>query len=92
MYGRRPLAFWNNSVLVNSKEAEVQSMLSVFYAEDKLPRESWISLRYGCASLSWHPNIRGFWRTWPKHLTISATRKHAIQYAEASVKNGFTAD
>jgi eukaryotic-like serine/threonine-protein kinase len=72
---------------VNSKEAEVQSMLSVFYAEDKF-REKAIS--HATTALALAPRDPWILADVAQTFDELGDRKHAIRYAEASVKNGFT--
>jgi len=83
----KALSLLEQYALVNSKEAEVQSMLSVFYAEDKL-REKAIS--HATAALELAPKDPWILADLAQTFDELGDRKHAIQYAEASVKNGFT--
>jgi tetratricopeptide (TPR) repeat protein len=74
---------------VNPQEATVQSALSTYYAEDKL-REKALTHVESALALA------------PKHSSVLADvaetyedlgdRKHALQYAQQSLKNGGTMD
>jgi serine/threonine protein kinase/Flp pilus assembly protein TadD len=83
----KTLALLEQYASVNSKEAEVQSMLSVFYAEDKL-REKAIS--HATAALALAPKDPWILADVAQTFDQLGDRKQAIQYAQASVKNGFT--
>jgi serine/threonine protein kinase/Flp pilus assembly protein TadD len=83
----KTLGLLEQYALVNSKEAEVQSMLSVFYAEDKL-REKAIS--HATVALELAPKDPWILADLAQTFDELGDRKHALQYAEASVKNGFT--
>lgn len=72
---------------LNSREAPVQSTLSTFYAEDKL-REN--ALAHATAALALAPKDPGVLADLAETYDHLGDRKRAIQYAQDSLKNGYT--
>jgi serine/threonine-protein kinase len=75
--------------LLDSKEAAVQSMLSTFYGEDKL-REKAIS--HANAALALAPKDPSILADVAEAYDFLGERRRAIQYAQESLKHGYTVD
>ena len=74
---------------VNSQEATVQSSLSTFYAEDKLREKA---LAHAESALALAPKDPSVLADVAETYEDLGDRKHAIQYARQSLKNGATMD
>ncbi|HYT22903.1 MAG TPA: protein kinase [Candidatus Polarisedimenticolia bacterium] len=72
---------------VNSQEAPVQSMLSTYYAEDKLREKALTSANAALALAPKDPDVLADLAETYDDL---GDRKSAIQYARDSLKNGYT--
>jgi len=72
---------------VNSQEAPVQSMLSTYYAEDKLREKALTSANAALALAPRDPDVLADLAETYDDL---GDRKRAIQYARDSLKNGYT--
>jgi eukaryotic-like serine/threonine-protein kinase len=72
---------------LNSQEARVQSMLSMFYAEDKLREKA---IARANAALSLAPKDPWILADIAETYYDLGDRKRAIQYAQESLKNGYT--
>jgi serine/threonine protein kinase/tetratricopeptide (TPR) repeat protein len=83
----KTLSLLEQYALLNSQEAPVQSMLSTYYAEDKL-RERAIS--HANAALALTPKDPGVLADVAETYNDLGDRKRAIQYAQDSLKNGYT--
>jgi serine/threonine-protein kinase len=73
--------------VIGSKEAPVQSMLSIFYAHDKL-REKTISRANTALALA--PKDPAIFADVAEAYDTLGDRQRAIQYAEDSLKRGYT--
>jgi tetratricopeptide (TPR) repeat protein len=71
----------------NSQEAPVQSMLSMLYAEDKLREKA---LAHAKAALALAPKDPWILADIAETYDDLGDRKHAIQYTQDSLKNGYT--
>jgi serine/threonine-protein kinase len=83
----RTLSLLEQYASLNSQEAPVQSMLSMFYAEDKL-REKAVSRANAALALA--PKDAGILADIAETYYDLGDRKRAIQYAQDSLKNGYT--
>jgi serine/threonine protein kinase/tetratricopeptide (TPR) repeat protein len=83
----KTLALLEQYAALNSQEAPVQSMLSMLYAEDKL-REKAISRANAALALA--PKDPGILADVAETYDDLGNRKTAIQYAQDSLKNGYT--
>src|SRR5207249_11337845 len=72
---------------VNSQEAPVQSMLSTYYAEDKLRQKALASANAALALTPKDPDVLADIAETYDDL---GDRKRAIQFARDSLKNGYT--
>jgi serine/threonine-protein kinase len=72
---------------LNSQEAPVQSMLSMLYAEDKLREKA---LAHANAALALAPKDPWILADVAETYDDLGDRKRAIQYAQDSLKNGYT--
>ena len=72
---------------LNSQEASVQSMLSMFYAEDNLREKA---IARANAALALAPNDPWILADIAETYDDLGDRKRAIQYAKESLKNGYT--
>ena len=72
---------------VNSQEARVQSMLSMLYAEDKLREKA---LAHARAALKLAPNDPWVLSDIAETYDDLGDRKRAIEFAQNSLKNGYT--
>ena len=75
--------------LLDSKEASVQSMLSTFYGEDKLRQKA---ISHANAALALAPKDPGILADIAETYDYLGERRRAIQYAEDSLKQGYTLD
>ncbi len=75
--------------LLDSKEASVQSMLSTFYGEDKLRQKA---ISHANAALALAPKDPGILADVAETYDYLGERRRAIQYAEDSLKQGYTLD
>jgi eukaryotic-like serine/threonine-protein kinase len=82
----KTLAMLEQYASLNSKEALVQSMLSVFYAEAKLRDKAMVQAN---SALKLAPKDPGILADVAETYDDLGDRKHAIQFAEASLKNGY---
>ncbi len=82
----KTLSLLEQFVLLNSQEAPVQSMLSTYYAEDKLREKA---LAHAKAALAMAPKDPGVLADVAETYDDLGDRKRAIQYAQASLKNGY---
>ncbi|MGA2430535.1 MAG: protein kinase [Candidatus Acidiferrum sp.] len=85
----RTISSLEQYALLDSKEASVQSMLSTFYGEDKL-REKTIS--HANAALALAPKDPAILADVAEAYDYLGERRRAIQYAEDSLKQGYTVD
>jgi eukaryotic-like serine/threonine-protein kinase len=85
----RTISSLEQYALLDSKEAAVQSMLSTFYAEDKL-REKAIS--HANAALALAPKDPSILADVAEAYDFLGERRRAIQYAQESLKHGYTVD
>ncbi len=83
----RTLSVLEQYALLDSKEAAVQSMLSTFYAQDKL-REKTIS--HANAALALAPKDPAVLADVAEAYDTLGDRQRALQYAQDSLKQGFT--
>ncbi len=72
---------------LNSQEAPVQSMLSMLYAEDKLREKA---IARANAALALAPKNPWVLADVAETYDDLGDRKRAIQYAQESLKNGYT--
>jgi len=89
MYSARAktLSLLEQYASVNSQEAPVQSMLSTYYAEDKLREKALTSAN---AALALAPKDPGVLADLAETYDDLGDRKRAIKYAQDSLKNGYT--
>jgi tetratricopeptide (TPR) repeat protein len=73
--------------LLDSKEAAVQSMLSTFYGEDKLRQKT---ISHANAALALAPKDPAILADVAEAYDYLGERRRAIQYAEDSLKQGYT--
>jgi eukaryotic-like serine/threonine-protein kinase len=83
----RTLSLVEEYAQVNSEEAPVQSMLSMLYAEDKRRDKA---LSHAKAALALAPNDPWILADIAETYDTLGDRKTAIQYAQDSLKNGYT--
>jgi len=83
----RTLSLLEQYALLNSQEASVQSMLSTYYAEDKLREKA---VAHANAALALAPKDPGVLADVAETFNDLGDRKRAIQYAQDSLKNGYT--
>jgi len=83
----KTLSLLEQYVLLNSQEASVQSMLSTYYAEDKLRERA---LAHANAALALAPKDPGVLADVAETYDDLGERKRAIQYAQDSLKNGYS--
>jgi tetratricopeptide (TPR) repeat protein len=83
----KTLSLLEQFVLLNSQEASVQSMLSTYYAEDKLREKA---LAHAKAALALAPKDPGVLADVAETYDDLGDRKRAIQYAHDSLKNGYS--
>src|SRR6266404_6281925 len=76
----KTLSLLEQFVLLNSQEASVQSILSTYYAEDKLREKA----------LAHAPKDPGVLADVAETYDDLGDRKRAIQYAQDSLKNGYS--
>ncbi len=83
----KTLSLLEQFVVLNSQEASVQSMLSTYYAEDKLREKA---LAHAKAALAMAPKDPGVLADVAETYDDLGDRKRAIQYAQDSLKNGYS--
>jgi serine/threonine protein kinase/tetratricopeptide (TPR) repeat protein len=83
----KTLSLLEQYALLNSQEAPVQSMLSMFYAEDKLREKA---ITHANAALALAPKDPWILADIAETYDDLGDRKRAIQYAQDSLKNGYT--
>lgn len=83
----RTLSLLEQYALLNSEEAPLQSMLSTYYAEDKLREKA---LAHAKAALILAPNDPWILADIAETYDDLGDRKRAIQFAQDSLKNGYT--
>ncbi len=83
----KTLSLLEQYALLNSQEASVQSMLSTYYAEDKLREKA---LAHANAALALAPKDPGVLADVAETYNDLGDRKRAMQYAQDSLKNGYT--
>jgi serine/threonine-protein kinase len=83
----RTLSLLEQYASLNSQEAPVQSMLSMLYAEDKLREKA---LARANAALALAPKDAWILADIAETYDDLGDRKRAIQYAQESLKNGYT--
>jgi eukaryotic-like serine/threonine-protein kinase len=83
----KTLSLLEQYAALNSQEALVQSMLSTFYAEDKLREKA---LAHANAALALGPKNPWVLADIAETYDDLGDRKRAIQYAQDSLKNGYT--
>jgi eukaryotic-like serine/threonine-protein kinase len=83
----KTLTLLEQYALLNSQEAPVQSMLSILYAEDKLREKA---LARANAALALAPKNPWVLADIAETYDDLGDRKRAIQYAQDSLKNGYT--
>jgi serine/threonine protein kinase/tetratricopeptide (TPR) repeat protein len=83
----KTLSLLEQYALLNSKEAPVQSMLSILYAEDKLRDKA---LAHANAALGLAPKNPWILADIAETYDDLGDRKRAIQYAQDSLRNGYT--
>jgi serine/threonine-protein kinase len=83
----KTLTLLEQYVLVNSQDAPAQSMLSILYAEDKLREKA---LGHVKAAITLAPNDPWVLADIAEVYDDLGDRKRAIQYAQESLKSGYT--
>jgi serine/threonine-protein kinase len=83
----KTLTLLEQYALLNSQEAPVQSMLGILYAEDKLREKA---LARANAALALTPKNPWVLADIAETYDDLGDRKRAIQYAQDSLKNGYT--
>ena len=83
----KTLSLLEQYVLLNPQEPQVQSMLSTYYAEDKLREKA---LAHANAALALAPKDPGVLADVAETYDDLGERKRAIQYAQDSLKNGYS--
>lgn len=83
----RTLSLLEQYALLNPREAPVQSMLSMLYAEDK-QREK--ALSHATAALALAPKDAGILADIAETYDEIGDRQRAIRYVQGSLKNGYT--
>jgi eukaryotic-like serine/threonine-protein kinase len=83
----KTLSLLEQYALMNSREAPVQSMLSMLYAEDKQRQEA---LSHANAALALAPKDPWILADVAETYYDLGERKRAIQFAQDSLKNGYT--
>jgi len=83
----KTLSLLEQYALLNSQEAPVQSMLGMLYAEDKLREKA---LAHAHAALALAPRNAWVLADVAETYDDLGDRKRAIQYAQDSLKNGYT--
>ena len=83
----RTLSLLEQYAFLNSREASVQSMLSTYYAEDKLREKA---VAHANAALALAPTDPGVLADVAETFNDLGDHKRAVQYAQDSLKNGYT--
>jgi serine/threonine-protein kinase len=83
----KTLSLLEQYALLNSQDATVQSMLSTYYAEDKLREKA---LSHASFALALAPKDPSVLADIAETYDDLGDRKRAIQYAQDSLRNGYT--